>query len=292
MRLSLRFGILLLLAGLLLVGPASAEIQQNPIPIPDLDKFVEEDTNSLDFDVQAGGRAIATVFFWGVKPDTCVNFTLYYGDTALPGSVDYARNGWGYTKTFTLDNQVSSYDGGWPALGAGFCVYYGKDAATGKTYLSIGDAPPFGEDQRLWVETSGVQYAPVHRVEVEASHPIKVEIRHGDPQTIMDSIRTYGSDSNGLDDWVGTLLDFVGTIWDLVYGVILLFKTLLIDRWLQVLVVFESVAIGHSCYHARDFIGFIRNFTRVNEKAITLVAGIIAWIMEFFFKLIQAIKPL
>lgn len=290
MRVSLRFGILLLLMALVTVGPVSAKIQQNPILIPDIESVFIEDTTSTVFDASSEDQAIASVFFWGVDPDSRVDFTLRYGNISVPGSVDYARNGWGYTKTFTLGDRISSYDGGWPVLGGSFCVYYGKDHVAGKTYLSIGDAPPFGEDQRLWLEAPGVQYAPAHKIEVEASSPIKVEVRYGDPLAIIENLRVYGSNTD-LMDFVGTLFDFVGTIWDLVYGVILLFKTLLIDRWLQVLVVFESVAIGHSCYHARDFIGFIRNFTRVNEKAIKLVAGIIAWIMEFFFKLIQAIKP-
>ncbi len=282
----LQFGVLLLI-GVLLIAPVSAKIQQNPVLIPDLELI--DDTTSMVFDASSEDQAIATVFFWGVDPDSHVDFILWYGNNSVSGSVDYARNGWGYTKTFSLGDRVSSYNGSWPVLGAGFCIYYGKDQELGKTYLSIGDAPPFGEDERLWLETPGVQYAPVHMVEVESSSPIQVEVRYGDPRVIIENLRVYGSNTGWLD-WVGTLIDFVTTIWDLIYGAIILLKTLLIDRWLQILVVFESVAIAYSCSRSRDFISFIKNFVRANETAISIVAKIIAWIMEFFYRLIQAIK--
>lgn len=286
----LYLGILILLVGTVLVGPVSAKILQNPILIPDMENQLFEDSVRVEFDASLNDQAISKIFFYSVNPDSHVDFTLYHGNSSTAGSVDYRRNGWGYTKLFTLRERVSSYDGGFPVLGAGFCVFYGKDHEVGKTYLSIGDAPPFGEDQRLWVEVPGVQYAPVHKVQVESSHPINVQVYYGDPQAIQDCLRIYGS-SSVQTDWIGTLKEFVGTTWGLVTGVILLLKLLLFDRWLQILVVFESVAIGYSCYNARDFIGFIKKFTRINEKAITMVAHVIAWIADFFFKIIQAVKP-
>ncbi len=286
----LYLGILILLVGTVLVGPVSATIIQNPILIPDMEDELIEDTIRVEFDTSLNDQAISKIFFYSVKPDTRVDFVLYYANSSMAGSVDYRRNGWGYNKSFSLGDQVSSYDGGFPALGAAFCVFYGVDHEAGKTYLSIGDAPPFGEDRRLWVEAPGIMYAPVHKVGVEASHPINVQVYYGDPQAIQECLRVTGS-SNVQTDWVGTLKEFVGTTWGLVTGVILLLKHLLFDRWLQILVVFESVAIGYSCYNARDFIGFIKKFTRINEKAITMVAHVIAWIADFFFKIIQAVKP-
>ena len=288
MRPTLRIGVLLLLVALL-VGSASAEIIQNPVPVAEArEEFYVEATEEVAFDVSSEGLAIADVFFFSVPPDSHIDFTLYHGGSSTTGSVDYARNGWGYNKTFTLGGETSSYEGWMPPLGAGFCVYYGKDANTSESYLSIGDMPPFGEDERLWVAVPGLHYAAVHKVSVQASQPIDVRIHYGDRQAIQECLRVF---AGGAYDWVAELKNLATSLGGLIYGVIVLFKLLLIDRWLQILVVFESVAIGHSCYNARDFIGFIRNFTRANEKAITLVAHVIAWIMEFFFKLLQSIKP-
>lgn len=282
MRPTLRIGILLLMA-LLLVGPASAEIELYPLLLQDREEYFVESSTSIAWDGSSDGFLVSDILFWA-DPGTHVDFTLYHGGRFTSGSLDYTQDGVMGYKTFNLGAENFSYEeylSVWSALGnrAQFKLNYGKDSESGITCLVFGDAPPFGE--QISVEAPYLQYAPVNKLIIEASQPIDVLIYYGGD-------RVPSAEDTG---WLDQLLSFVGALSAIIFGVISLFKILLIDRWLQILVTFESVAIGYSCYHARDFVGFIRNFTRANEKAITLVAQFVGWIMEFFFKLIQAIKP-
>lgn len=288
--------LILILVCVLLVSPASAEIVPNPGIISGYQEItISGSALEVDLTQIGSDKAISNIYVHGVSPGATVNFAILGSGGSYSGSYSYQGDGINSNISLTLGNAAVSWEElSLIKMGASFCIRYATDSNTSSEGLVLSNVPPFDQDQDkyAYLAIPHISSCPVTGIQLYTSTGDEVEltVRYNDAADVVKYIDTY-SDAVTYD-YLGQLIDFVVYAMGALTTLILIFKFIFLDHFGAVVILYESVLIGYAASQSNGLIPFVRKFVRYNESFFTIVQKFITFVLDFFYKLIQAIKPL
>jgi len=286
----------LLLVALLLIPPSSALIEPNPGAISGYQE-IEISGSSVDVDLsQVGSQyAVSNAYVYGVSPGTTVSLTISRPGESWTGSYRYLHSGVTSNLSVTLEGTTATWGALSPvALGNSFCLRYATDTDANTAGLVLSNVPPFDQDQAryAYLPIPYIDTLPITRIHAttDTGDEIKLVVRYNEASAVGSSIVNYGTATQ--TNFLAQLLEVVGGFLTVILTLFTVFKFVFLDHFVAVLVLFESVTIAYAASQSRGFIPFIQKFWRYNEGLVTFLLKFMSYVLDFFYRIIQALKPI
>lgn len=297
---------LVLLVLVLLVAPAAATITPIGAQLPDA-QFVTADGSTVIFDLAdlAPGHAMTTLTIRGIHVGESAQISLYQGDRlACTGIASYQAAGLcGMTHgniSLALGNSLVSWEelapgGSWRSLI--LVIRYAMDRSESGDLVSTGlllsNHPPGGQsqDQYAYQAVAGILNSPITRVEVVSSDgtELTVTINHSDAGLLKPALTEHSEAKP--ENFIGKLSSFVFSVLNIIMVGIVVFKFVFIDHFFEVVVFYESIALAYAASQSRSLIVFFQKFAHYNERLIYFLMRVVQFVVDFFYKIIQSLKP-
>lgn len=286
----------LVVATLLLIPPSSALIEPNPGAISG-NQEIELSGSSVDVDLsQVGSQyAVSNAYVYGVSPGTTVSLSISRPGGSWTGSYRYLHSGVTSNLSVTLDGATATWEALSPvALGNSFCLRYATNTDANTAGLVLSNVPPFDQDQAryAYLPIPYIDTLPITRIHAttDTGDEIKLVVRYNKASDVGSSIVNYGTATQ--TNFLAQLLEVVGGFLTVILTLFAVFKFVFLDHFVAVLVLFESVTIAYAASQSRGFIPFIQKFWRYNEGLVTFLLKFMSYVLDFFYRIIQAIKPI
>jgi hypothetical protein len=294
--------LILLVLALLIAPGAAATLTPLGIAISDTSVRIEGSDLSVDLAEIAPGTGATSIGVYGIRPGRTAQIRLYQGDhLACTGSASYEDAGlWGSHANISLALGGSSVS--WEELApighqSAVMLRYGMsatdDGAIRSTGLLLSDIPPFGQsqDQYAYQEVAGIISSPVTRIEVISSDggELRLLAYYAPAEELATALIGRSNPEN--KDFIGKLSSFVFSVLDIIMTGIGVFKFIFIDHFFAVIVLYESIALAYAASQSRSIIPFFQKFTAYNKGLIYFLMRVVQFVMDFFYKIIQALKP-
>lgn len=293
----------LLLVGLLVAPAAAATLTPLGVALTGTEQIrVEGPDLSVDVAEIAPGNAVTQISVYGIRPDRTAQIMLYQGNRlTCSGTASYVDAGYcGSHANISLALGGSSVS--WEELAplghkSAVMIRYGMSATDAGDLISTGillsDTPPFGQsqDQYAYQEITGIVQSPITRVEVVSSdgEDLRLYVLHAPADELATALN--GRSDPGQKDFVGKISSFVFSVLDIIMTGIAVFKFVFVDHFFAVIVLYESIALAYAASQSRGIIPFFQKFARYNRGLIYFLMKAIGFVMEFFYRIIQALKP-
>ena len=286
----------LVMAALILIPPSSALIEPNPGAISG-NQEIELSGSSVDVDLsQVGSQyAVSNAYVYGVSPGTTVSLSISRPGGSWTGSYRYLHSGVTSNLSVTLDGATATWEALSPvALGNSFCLRYATNTDANTAGLVLSNVPPFDQDQAryAYLPIPYIDTLPITRIHAttDTGDEIKLVVRYNKASDVGSSIVNYGTATQ--TNFLAQLLEVVGGFLTVILTLFAVFKFVFLDHFVAVLVLFESVTIAYAASQSRGFIPFIQKFWRYNEGLVTFLLKFMSYVLDFFYRIIQAIKPI
>jgi hypothetical protein len=160
--------------------------------------------------------------------------------------------------------------------------------------LVLSNVPPFDQDQAryAYLPIPYIDTLPITRIHAttDTGDEIKLVVRYNEASAVGSSIVNYGTATQ--TNFLAQLLEVVGGFLTVILTLFAVFKFVFLDHFVAVLVLFESVTIAYAASQSRGFIPFIQKFWRYNEGLVTFLLKFMSYVLDFFYRIIQALKPI
>lgn len=286
----------LVMAALILIPPSSALIEPNPGAISG-NQEIELSGSSVDVDLsQVGSQyAVSNAYVYGVSPGTTVSLSISRPGGSWTGSYRYLHSGVTSNLSVTLDGATATWEALSPvALGNSFCLRYATNTDANTAGLVLSNVPPFDQDQAryAYLPIPYIDTLPITRIHAttDTGDEIKLVVRYNKASDVGSSIVNYGTATQ--TNFLAQLLEVVGGFLTVILTLFAVFKFVFLDHFVAVLILFESVTIAYAASQSRGFIPFIQKFWRYNEGLVTFLLKFMSYVLDFFYRIIQAIKPI
>jgi hypothetical protein len=252
--------------------------------------------NSLEHDK----AAISEITFSGIRPGTYNLIFTQSNGNAHTGQMVYDTSGLLGTSgnwSLSLDGYSYSWTGiNVEPLGKMYIATYAQDIDTGEKGIILLDGwvgntivgTVTGNYNCVFSPVPSITAYPITDVQVIGSDTFTATISYGDYETVMEEI---SNDDLTIWEWIGTLFDFVGNTSGFLFAMIATFKFIFVDHFFSILLFYECILAAYSMSHSRDIFTFGRKFFRSNVAFFTGIFGFIQFIVNFFHKLIDTLKP-
>lgn len=287
----------LLLALLFVTSPASAAIITNPVLVHDLENYDFEGSH-LTYDVSdQPGSAISEFRVSKIEPDIPVEFTFVQASgNAISGRFCYER-------VDRLSNRMNL------ALGSAhvswiqfapikfnshFRVCYADDTNTSLSGFAMTDIPPFNqeEDKIAFFAVPYTSSDPIVAVTATSDYSINLRVTVAPSENVASSVASYSKASGTSGGFLSDMISFVAEVWSVIMLTISVFKFIFVDHFLAILALYESILIAYAAHSSRNLIAFARMMVRYNERLFTIFFKFVFGLVNFFYNIIRALKPI
>lgn len=288
--------LLILLCLIALPCAGSATIVPNPGTISGY-QTVEISGSSLAVDVTQidSDAAISNIYVYGVAPGTTVNFSVSRAGGSYSGSYLYQDAGVNANLSLSLGDSSASWEQlSIIKLNAAFCIRYATNSTAASEGIVLSDVPPFNQEQGkyAYLKIPYISNYPITRIQLstDTGDEVKLVVRYNEAADVAEYVDKYSDAVNV--DYLGQLIDFVTSVIGTLAALILIFKFIFLDHFAAVVILYESVMLGYAASQSNGLIPFTQKFVRYNVGFFTILMKFIAFVLDFFYKLIQAIKPI
>ena len=274
----------------ILVSPASAGISLNTAGVVG-SQTIEMSGSNLDVDLSeiGSGYGILEIYVHEVSPGTTVSFTLSRsnGET-WSGSYQHTVSGITGNVTRHFGDLFASQE--YVAIipvDNSFWIGYASDSDADTEGIALADVGSDPSDA-LYIPISYINSLPITRIQLstDTGDDIRIFAHYASVSAVSGHI------SEGSSSWLDQLLEAVGGFLIVIMVLFAAFKFIFLDHFVAVVVLFESVLISYAAANSSGLIPFTQKFVRYNERFFTIILKFIMFIMDFFYKIIQAIKPI
>lgn len=280
--------LLLLLS--ILAYPASADITLNSAGVAG-SQTLEMSGSNLDVDVsEIGlGYGIVEIYIHEVSPGTNVSFTLSRsnGET-WSGSYQHTISGitGNVTRHFGDLSASQEYVAVIPVDNS-FWIGYASDLDANTEGIALADVGSHPSDA-LYLPILYIDSLPITRIQLstDTGDEIRIFAHYASASAISQHI------NDGSTPWLDQLLEATDGFLVIVLTLFAAFKFVFLDHFLAIIVLFESITLAYAASQSNGFIPFVQKFWRYNEAFIFFILKFMSYIVNFFYRIIQAIKPI
>lgn len=288
--------LIVLLALVLLAIPAAAEIVPNPGAVSGYQE-IQISGSALDVDLSEVGPsyALANAYINGVSAGSTVNVTISRPGGSWSGSYRYLHSGVTANISLVLGSASSSWEYLAPVpTGNSFCLRYATDPDEETTGIVLSNVPPFDQDpaKYAYVPIQYLDSLPITRIQASTNtgDEITLKVRYAEAAAVSQSVQSYGQATQ--TDFLSQLLEAVSGFLAVIVILFAAFKFVFLDHFLAIIVLFESITLAYAASQSNGFIPFVQKFWRYNEAFIFFILKFMSYIVNFFYRIIQAIKPI
>jgi len=281
---------LLLILLSILASPAAADITLNSAGVVG-SQTLEMLGSNLDADVSeiGSGYGIVEIYIHEVSPGTNVSFTLSRsnGDT-WSGSYQYTISGvtGNVTRNFGDLSASQEFISIIP-IDNSFWIGYASDSDANSRGIALADVGSDPSDA-LYIPISYIDSLPITRIQLstDTGDEIRIFAHYASASAISQHI------NEGSTPWLDQLLEAADGFLVVVLTLFAAFKFVFLDHFLAIIVLFESITLAYAASQSNGFIPFVQKFWRYNEAFVFFILKFMSYVMNFFYRIIQAIKPI
>lgn len=272
-----------------MVSPVSAELSLNTAGVVG-SQTIELTGSDFDIDLSeiAPDCAILEIYVHEVSPGTTVSFSVSRANGDIwSGSYTHVSS-WlvgTVTRHFGNLSVEQEYLAAIPVDNS-FWIGYASDSTNNTMGIALADVGSVSSDA-LYIPVSYIDSLPLNRIQLSTdTGEVRVFLRYASISEVSDHI------DQGVTSWSGQLISAAGGVLSVVLTIFAVFKFVFLDHFVALVVLYESIVIAYTASHSDGLITFFQKFVRYNERLLMIVVIIINFILDFFYRLVQAIKPI
>lgn len=278
----------------IVVSPASAEITLINGGVLG-SQTIEISGSALDVDVaEIGPYGIIDAYIYEVSPGTTVMVTLSRpnGDT-WTGSYGHRISGVTGNVSYSLGSSVTSRE--YLAIIPADCMFwvgYAADSVSETSGIALIDLPSHSSDA-CYVQVPYIDSLPITKIHLSTDNgdEIRIVAHYAKTSAVSEHVN-QDLNQKSWTEYLSQLLEIATGFLTAILVLFAVFKFVFLDHFVAVLVLFESVTIAYAASQSRGFIPFIQKFWRYNEGLVTFLLKFMSYVLDFFYRIIQALKPI